>query len=248
MNGEIMYNELMTILDVVSSVGVNTIVIEPNEEGGSRIRGRDKSSQILILDNIPDRICEYPIGVGRVDILKSRLKLFSPDAGGEVFLSFQDNAGVVSKIDIKQGRKKSSYHCSNIRALGTPSLIPGGTSVTEDNAITITPEYGQALCKALESIMIGFNDEMAYVQFNKEPDSTEISVNIYDGLSDNFTDIIPDASTKLACSHSWSIVQFRTVLKEALRQNTPIALGISEIGSLIVPIGGFINVLIAPNL
>lgn len=234
-----MISELKNLLENLASVGIESTIIEP-EENGIRIRASDSSRSIIVFDSVEmGPFTDRPIGVQSVRALLTRLNLFPNDAKVE----FETDDESVVNISIKKGRKKASYRCASPQMLAVPTQALDDLDIREDNAITLTKEYVGQINNVIQSIsMTGSKENQTVSILVKDSNASLI---IYDGEDDSFNDTIENVSMESCERATWDIKSFHKVMRESITGNDETTFGISSFGTATFNVG-LVSVIVCP--
>lgn len=200
--------ELKTILEALNSVGIEEVIIEPNDDNeSSRVRAVSKDSSVVVCDDIPIVFVEYPMGIESVRGLLSRLNLFDTDKAS---ITMTDGNDVIQDITIKMGRKKASFRCCHPKHISAPSEAPDST---KSDVITFNKEYVTYLGKAVAAMSFTGEKDKRTIALHAE-DGT-MSVKISDGQYDSFNEVIEDVEVET--EHGvWEVSPFQRVMNKAV--------------------------------
>lgn len=232
--------KLRELLEVLSTVGIEEVVLEPSEDG-TLIRGSNKEATVVVFHEIEDNMTDgSTLAIQSVKGLLSRIALFDMNKAS---LIAEDDGELILTLTVKQSRKSATYRCASPGALHVPKKIPGDLGIV--NPIVFSSEYVDQISQAISSIsQTGAKDKRA---ISMSVDGGVASLSIFDGESDDFTDQFevdfPDKR-----SVSWEAAAFQRVMKQSLSANkdkcifsiteygiAPFSLGVVSV--LLVPIG-----------
>ena len=243
-----MYKELSELLRTVESVGVKSLAILPSSDGvGSDISGANDKLDVIIFDSIPFKFSDDIISIYGVSALLSRLCLFNQDK--DINLDFvNDGKGEVSSIEMKQGRRKATFHCYNYKKLPVPKSIPEECyKKVTDLTVTLSKDSSELISSAIGSMTAATpNYEEVYSHVSLASIGGDLSLSIFDGGSDNFNDIFDSCGSPTDNKGHYSVSRFRSVLKESIRNSDSISVCITEAGTAVFPLGN-INVILMPK-
>lgn len=227
----------------ISSVGIEELVIEPCEEDDqkTRFRGANKERSVVVYDSKDFSLTDVPMGILSVKALLSRISLFDVS---KAKAETEKNNDVISKISLKQGRKKANYQCSDPSYLQVPKKIPG--NLESDNKIVLNKEMVDHISQAVASMSLTGSKEERYISISVS-DNT-MTVTISDGESDAFTDVVSlDATIEDVAKASWDVVSFQRVMKKAseLSEDHSASFHITEHGVIVFVVGNF-NIIVVP--
>lgn len=231
--------QLKLILETLSSVGIEEAIIEPSDNGGTIIRAANAAGNILIYDEIDDRISESPMGVQSVRGLLSRIQLFDAD---KCTASLEDGGDFIRDIKIKQGRKSATFRfCppKNIHALKT---VPNST---KSEVLTISKEYVKYLMQAITAMSFTGDKEERTISLHGT--NKGMSVKISDGEDDSFDEVVESVVGETTAG-SWEVIPFQKVMSKSSEYNTTdksASFVIDDLGIITFDLS-FIKVMIAP--
>lgn len=208
---------IKSLLDTMNTVGITQAIIEPDEEGGTRIRAANNDRNIIVYDRIDDEIVELPMGIQSVPGLLSRIQLFDEEKASIVLT---DNGKVIQDATIKQGRKKASFRFADPTkrdAIPVPSRVPGDLSMT--NCITMADEYIKNLSSAIMAMSYTGNRKERTISF-KKGDDENLVVKVSDGEDDAFIETLENTEDFIIeHTATWEVVPFERLLKAARDSN-----------------------------
>lgn len=230
-------NLFKQLLEVLASVGVEEVVIEPTDDG-TLIRGANKDLNVVVYHTIEASLVEHPLGIQTVKGLLSRIQLFDI---AKASINLESSDELVVDFSIKQGRKKASFKCADPRSMAVPKKIPGDLSI--ENRIEFDRSYVEHLSQAISAMSYTGSKAERSISMGVKDSVAEFS--IFDGEDDTFSDEIdldfPDTSKT-----SWDVAPFQRVLKQSLDMDGENAVfTITEFGIAVFDVG-IINVLVAP--
>lgn len=229
---------LKTLLEVLTSVGVEEAVFEPSEEG-TLIRGANKDRSVIIYHTIPDSLLECPMGIQSVKGMLSRLELFDSTKSAITTSTHND---LISDLTVKQGRKKASYKCASPSMLAVPKKVPGDLSIVKE--IKFEKEYVDYLSQAIAAMSYTGNKQERSISLAVKDNEMELT--IFDGEDDSFVDEIKVDDFDDTRKISWDVLPFQRVLKQSLEcRGESASFTISEHGIAVFDLS-IINVLVAP--
>lgn len=229
------------LLDILMSVGIEEVVVEPHEDK-TRIRGTNKDQSIIIF-YVSDQYTapDFPLGIQSVRALNSRVALFDDTATIKIEPNRTETQ--INCLNFKQGRRSVSYRCGNVGDLNPPTRIPGDMALDPDDSIILTKEYVEYLSNVISSISqtgqkgaqtvsIGIADGVA-------------TITVYDGEDDSFVDQIDAEGLEDKAIASWEMAAFQRVMKQSLGKETETCVTIAERGVAVFPVGN-LNILVRP--
>lgn len=205
-------NSIKHVLEVLTSVGIDEVVFEPTDSGGTKLRGANKDQNIIVFDTIDENITDHPMGVQSVKGLLSRIQLFDDSKAS---IEFEDNDELITDIKVKQGRKKVSYRCAAPSNVLAPKRVPG--DFDSDDRIELEKEYTDYISQAISSMSYTGDKAERTISIGVEDNSA--TFNIFDGEDDSFSDVktvdYPDSDKAY-----WEVVPFQRVMKQSVEQST----------------------------
>lgn len=207
-----MITELTLILETLKSIGIDEVIIDPAEEG-SIIRASNADGNIIIHDQIPEQIAEYPMGIQSVRGLLSRIELFDPD---KTDVDMEDNGDYIRGIKLKQGRKTVTFRFCPPRNIHAPAVAP---TSTQSEPITFTKELVKDIRQAITAMSFTGDKQERTISINGNG-SRGMELTIYDGEDDAFSDTL-DNPQELTNSGVWEVVPFQRVMIQSSTYNIP---------------------------
>lgn len=202
-----MIKDMQRILEILNAVGIEEVIIEPNGNGGSIVRGVSRDSSAVIYDDIPIELTEHPMGIESVRGLLSRLNLFDLEKAS---LSMEEKNGIINSITVKMGRKKATFSCCELKHISAPSEAPD--SETSD-VLTFTKEYVSYLGKAISAMSFTGEKERRTIAIHADGDT--MSIKISDGQYDAFNEVIEGVEVKTERG-VWEVGPFQRVMNKAV--------------------------------
>ena len=206
--------QLKQILETLNSVGINEMILEPSEKDGVKntlIRGSNRDRTVVLYHEIPDlNLTDTIIGVQSVNGLLSRINLFD-EAKASIELDVA--GGMVGTVRVKQGRRKATYRCADPSSLKAPTHVPGGLTVTADNAIMLSKDSVDFLGQAISSMSLTGNKEERNIAMKVE--GGNLTVKIVDGEDDSFTEVMEGVGGADTGRGMWDVGSFLRVMKKS---------------------------------
>lgn len=206
-----MISDLKLILETLSSVGIDEAIIEPTEQG-SIIRAANSTGNIIIYDEVPETISEYPLGIQSVRGLLSRINLFDVDKCSS---ELDDNGTYVRDIKIKEGRKSATFRFCPPSNIHAPRSAP---DTEESEVLTLSNEYVKYLGQAITSM--SFTGEKEERTISLKGTERGLVVKISDGEDDSFNELVEGIDTE-TITGVWEVVPFQRVMNKSSEYNTP---------------------------
>lgn len=203
---------LKDVLDELTTVDINEVVLEPSDSGGTLIRGANKAQNIIIFDELEDKLVELPVAIQSVRGLYSRLQLFDLSKAS---IKTDDGDKYMKGLTIKQGKKSATYRTANPKLLGVPTQLPPVTVVGDE--IVFEKDYVTYLLNAFQSLAMTGNKEERKLSI--EISGGELSLSIFDGEDDSFNDTMSVEGEDIPKA-SWELEPFRRVLKQSIECTT----------------------------
>lgn len=230
--------DLKKILELLISVGVEEVAIEPHENG-VLLRGAGDSADVVVFDVYPSSAVDANMGVQSLRALLSRIDLFDPEKAS---VEISERDGAMESLTIKQGRRKVSHRCGLIQKLNVPKMVPD--SIKEGELIEFGKDYAQQLDSAIASISQTGSKEKRCISLSVENGTATISV--FDGEHDTFSDEFQTDCDDIR-KVSWPIKAFQRVMNRSIDTNggDTISLKVSKHGTAHFNVG-MIDVIIAP--
>jgi len=234
--------KLKEILEVVSGVGIEELVIEPIEPQRTRLRGANRERNVIIYDELDEVVSDLPLGIMSVKALLSRLELFDPD---KARIETSHDEKLINNLSVKQGRKKVSYKCAALQHLAVPKKIPG--NLESDNKLELKKEFVNYLSQVITSM--SYTGNRAEKTISLSVTDKKMKVSIFDGEDDTFTDEVSceDSGVSDFSKSSWEVSPFLKVLKKSVEQvEDDIArFHITEHGIAVFNVGSY-SIIVAP--
>ena len=201
---------LKNLLEVFAANGIDEVIFDPlADENATLVRGASSDKTIIVFSKIDEVFDENKIAVQNVKALLSRFMLFDDD---KATCHFTSSKGIVTEIDIKQGRKKVSYKCARPDAVSVPSVLPEGTVM--ENVITFDKAYTEYISKVASSMgMTGVKKERT---ISIKVENNEANVAIWDGEEDTFFDNVEAVGVNDTQKASWSLASFQKVMLQSV--------------------------------
>lgn len=229
------------LLDILMSVGIEEVVVEPFEDA-TRIRGSNKDNSVLIFFTTDEYSApEYTLGVQSVRALNSRVSLFGDSSN----ITIEPNRAKtqISRLLFKEGRKSASFRCGNAADLTVPSKVPGNMEINERSSIILTKEYVDHLSSVIASISQTGQRGAQTVSIEIKDEVATITV--FDGEDDSFTDQIEVKGLEDKKVSSWEMSAFQRVMKQSLGKDAETLVSIADHGVAVFPVGN-LNILVRP--
>jgi len=222
---------LYSVIETINIVGIKEIIIEKSDDK-VMIRGADSTDDseqpsIVLISETDHNIVDTTMGISRVPVMLNRMKLFDLT---KTKLSQVDNdvGDYVKSITLKESRKKVSYTFANPDTINVPS---GTIDDNVSNSITLTKEYIDNLIKANQAM----NSELISISVI----NNEMVIELFDGISDSFTDILSENCVG-EWSYNWRTDSVMKLLRQAIKNNDSVELGIGDLGILYVEVNELI--------
>jgi hypothetical protein len=234
------FSTTKNILETLSGVGIEELVIEPIDKNKSRLRGANKERNIIVFDEVDNQLSGLPLGIMSVKAFLSRLELFDPDKAS---ISVTNDSTVINNVAIKEGRKKASYKCADPSHLAVPKKIPGNLESTA--TITMSKERVDYLSQAITSLSYTGNKAERIVTVSIKDEV--MSLSIFDGEDDTFSDEIECVGAADSPKAAWEVNPFLRVLKKSAEQSEDDTARwhITEHGIAVFVVGTY-NIIVAP--
>ena len=222
---------LYSVIDTINVAGIKEIIIEKFDDK-VMIRGADSTDDaeqpsIVLISETDHNIVDTTMGVGRVPVMLNRMKLF--DLTKTKISQVDSNSGdYVKSVTLKESRKKVSYTFSNPDTINVPS---GTIDDNVNNSITLSKEYIGNLVKANQAM----NSELISISVI----NNEMVIELFDGISDSFTDILSEHCVG-EWSYNWRTDSVMKLLRQAIKNNDSVELGIGDLGILYVEVNELI--------
>lgn len=202
-------NELKLLLEDLQSVGIQSAIFEPNN-GVTRVRGTDKDHNIVVFCDTEFYLSDSTIAINDIRSLLSRVRLFDDNKTKIEELSTDD---VMDVLTFKEGRKKTTYQCSDVAGIKVPTQIPEVVEFKDENIIKLDDKYVTYFNNAISSISQTVSVSPSHVSI--EVKNHEATISVSDGETDSFSDVIEDVGVKEVLRSSWEAVPFSKVMRQA---------------------------------
>ena len=227
-------NIISNCINTCSVTGINKFIIEKN-----LIRGMadDLDSGIFILEKFhtPLDALEFDsIGIGRVEVLKTRLNLL--ETSGKIFFTTKtkmDGTNIASKLILKDKKTTVEYSCTDPAHIKAPKNI-------NDNFI-YEFEIAQDTLKIMSKIISAISVD--HISFSSEKDGS-VRFKATDGEGDLFNHMVSDSYNNLSEDinsgffFSYKIKLLLPLLKNAFHDVKILQVSISSRGYLQFKING----------
>lgn len=221
---------LKNTLETVKAMRINEVVID-SLESQSKIRGIDKNSSVVVYSKTPEKLLDVDTGIQNVTTLLNRMDLFDLEKSK---FDLDEHNGNGKTLTIKQSRRKVTY------TFARPDNIHAPKSVADDDdvaTLSIDKDKFSLIQKAAQATGAA-NVEL-------EGRGTEISLRLFDGVSDAFSDMISDDGNNGGnWKHQWRTDAFIMALKEVLKENETAEFSVGIRGILSIEISGLSFLLI----
>lgn len=224
-------------VDIASTLGIESIVMD-----GFSLRGENKELGIAIIMSTKDLNLEFDaIGIGRVNLLKSRLQLLQSAKIEFDCMPKDDESTVVSNLKIISGRTKIGFKCQDPRKI----VAPKGIADPIFYKMELKDEDIQLIIKGISTMS---SDTM---HFNT--DAQKISVSISDIEGDIFSHqldgtvtIVDDSAPSL--SKSYRSKTLKTIFTNYIRKddNEVLPISITRRGVMCIQVLGM-NIYLFPE-
>lgn len=226
--------KLNNIITTVNVVGIKEIIIEKKSDGVV-VRGADSIDDehlpsVIIVSDVDDDVVDYTMGISRVPVLINRMKLFDLSNTKSTIVNNEDDE-FVKTMTLKEHRKKVSFSLANPNTINVPS---GTIQDTVNNNVILTKTYIQNLIKASQAM----NSELMSISvINKE-----MVIELFDGVSDSFTDVIKENSLGECCEweYHWQTNSVMKLLRQAIKSEDSVELAIGDLGMLYLTVDNLI--------
>lgn len=204
---------IKALLTELSSVGISQIIIDPTEDG-TLFRGTNDDRTLILFDEVGEKLTDMSMGIKSVNALLSRINLFDEEKAKIELIP--DNDGNCRDFIVKQGRKRVSYRCHEPSTdyIQAPKTLPGDFSITEENTIKFDKAYVSYLSNAISAMAYTGDKEERTIKISV--DAGNLSVNIFDGSDDSFTDVIEGMDDSLSLEGLFDVAPFSRVMKQSV--------------------------------
>lgn len=219
--------KLFNILETINVAGIKEIIIE-KKDGQTVVRGSDSTDDevqpsIVVTSETDHNVVDMTMGITRVPVMLNRMKLFDLSKT-KVDQTANDAETYVRSVTFKESRKKVSYTFANPDTINVPS---GTIDDNVNNSITLSKEYINSLIKA--------NQAMNSTHVSISVINNDMVIELFDGISDSFTDVLSDSCVG-NWSYNWMTNSVLKLLKQAIKNNDSVELGIGELGILYIEV------------
>lgn len=233
-----MITKLTNILQNVTDVGIDDIVISPRDEK-SHIRGANSDQITIVFYHADELLFDSTVAIQGVSSFLSRLRLFDSD---KVKIETEQRGDYISMLRFVQGRRKTTYRMGNPSHVPTPSVVPG--LATASNTITLTKLDVDKLLKEMSSISLTGKKDEQHIALHSEEGVLHYS--IFNGEDDKFFDKIEDTGVEDFDSTVYDVKNFTRVLRKCLDSNIESAtITLTDMGALVFPMSE-VDIILAP--
>lgn len=231
------------LLEVLSSVGIDTCRIMPIEHEGQPaniMQAMDSRGNVIVYDVLGELVTEKAMGIQSVRGLLSRINLFDIEKVS-VTIKVNERHDIAEEINMKEGRRKASFRFSRPQA-----IVAVGEMDEFDRSplIEFKKEYVDYLKKAISSIMMTGDKEHSYIALEAKDD--ELTMKVYDGENDSFVETLTIDGLGTIDKCQWEVDSFTRVLKTALQgDESTVVFEVTEMGAAVFDMEVF-EVMVAP--
>ena len=220
---------LYSVIETINVIGIKEIIIEKNDNN-VMVYGADSTDEniqpsIVLISETNSNLINKTLGVSRVPVMLNRMKLFDLS---KTKTQQEDNDNYVHNITLKESRKKVSFTFANPETINVPK---GTIDDNVTNSITLSKDYITNLIKATRAM----SSEMISVTGI----NNEITIELFDDGSDSYTDVVSDNCVG-EWDYHWRTDSVVKLLRQAIKNNDSVELGISELGILYVEVNELI--------
>lgn len=220
---------LHSVLETINVAGIKEIIIEKKDDT-VLIRGADSTNEeekpsIVIVSETDHNMVDRTMGVSRVPVMLNRMNLFDLS---KTKVSQVGNDDYMKSVTFKENRKKVSFTFTN------PSIINVPSKTIDDNVsnvVVLSKDYIANLVKA--------NQAMNSNLINLTGINNEIVIEMLDDGSDAFTDVVAN-NCEGEWSYNWQTSSVMKLLRQAIKQNDSVELGIGDVGILYIEVNELI--------
>lgn len=222
--------KLYNILQTVNVAGIPEVIFEKQDDGvlvrGADVVSDDQDPSIVILSKTDKDVVEMTTGVHRVSVLLNRMSLFDLQ---KAKVKTSDNGDDwIHHADIRQGKRKVSFTFAN------PSTINVPDGAVEDEVVsTVSFDKNQV------QDLVKANQALSPELFKLKGEGEDIVIELFDGISDNFTDVVGTNSSG-EWSYSWRTDSIMKLVKHTIKSSDAVELGIGKSGILYIAVGELI--------
>ena len=179
------FDKLESILQAVSDVGIDEIIIEPVGEK-SLIRGTNSDNLIILFDHVGTKLFDHDIAIQGVKSFLSRIRLFDKD---KVKLETELRNGdstYISVLHLKQGRRKTTFRMGKPKSIHTVTHAPGVDNIAA--SFKLSKADIEKMLREIQSI--GQTGSAIEQTITFQAENGEVHYSLYNGEDDKFDDKI----------------------------------------------------------
>lgn len=221
--------KVYNILQTANVAGIPEVILEKQDDGvlvrGADCVSDDQDPSIVILSKTDKDVVDSTTGIHRVSVLLNRMSLFDLE---KAKVQTQKTDEFVRHMDIRQGKRKVSFTFANPKTINVPSG-------TIDDQVVSTVAFDKNQVQDL----VKANQALSPELFKLKGEGEDITIELFDGISDNFTDVVGTNSTG-DWSYSWRMDSIMKLVKHAIKTSDAVELGIGKSGILYVAVNELI--------
>ena len=216
---------LYSVIETVNVVGIKEVIIKKDDDG-VMIFGADSTDEsiqpsVVLISPTDSDIISKTMGISRVPVMLNRMQLFDLS---KTKLTQEETDNYVQSVTLKESRKKVSFTFANPKTINVPS---GTIDDNVNNSITLSKDYITNLIKATQAM----SSELISVSGI----NNEITIELFDGGTDTFTDVVSDTCVG-EWNYHWRTDSVMKLLRQAIKNDDSVELGISDLGILYVEV------------
>lgn len=220
---------------------MDKVLLEPNDDGGTTVRGVDDDGRIIIFYDVNDLSLDVSCTIYSVRSLLSRFDLFdsldAPDF--EYELEKQDET-TAKKLHMQSKTTKVSYTFTSQDIISVPTIKLTPKMV---GSITFNKNLFKTMKNAVDSMrMSGSYKEK--IQFRCK--DNKIFMELDDGMADRYVKEIAESKTENHWTHQWKTGSIETLLREALKTKDKVQINVSEKGIAYIMVD-YLEFMVAPE-
>lgn len=173
--------ELYNMLSVVSSVGIESLIVEPTDDEKTRFRGIDDRGSVVICDDYDETIVESGLAIHSLRILLSRFNLFNDLTNVTFSIENRNDDEWAKKINMKSSDIELPFTFSDKDSLSVPQKAPNVTTIGE---IVFDKTEFSHFSSVIKSMRLSKSYDERVTFKNK---NGTIYMEMNDGISDTFS-------------------------------------------------------------
>ena len=232
--------ELYNTLSIVSSVGIESLIVEPTEDDKTRFRGIDDKGSVLICDDFDDQIVESGLAIHSLRILLSRFNLFNDLKDVTFNIENRADGEWAKKIHMKSKDIVLPFTFSDKDGLSVPKKVP---SVTKIGEIVFDKDEFSHFSSVIKSMRLSKSyDER--VTFRNKAGTVYMEMN--DGVSDTFSKKMVEIENKEGFTFKTRTDSIEKLIKQALNYSDKVSLELTDRGVAFIRVDS-LNFMVSPE-